>query len=337
MDHDKELHSPAPSAVRQTFYNDNDELDMLDIVAQLWAGKKTIIATIVVFMLLAVAYIFLAKEKWTSEAIVSRPAAGQIANYNAALDTLYAQFPQDKIAIDDLQKKFFDRFSASVSALSGSLRNLELPLVLKVDQVVVGRDDPLHLSFTDHSAKEAQSQLAHYIQLTNEETVNDYIDDLHHNLVVKQRALTESLANQELVAEERKQQRIEVIKQALKIAEASNITALQLQEADFLSDDTLYLLGTKALSAMVQNEKTKPLVLDDFYYATQRSLIAIKRLKAVTENVQSFRYIMKPSFPVRRDSPQKALVLIFSVVLGGITGTMIVIGGHIIRTYREQR
>ena len=40
------------SLLRQTFYNNDDELDLLDVVAQLWSGKKTIILTVLVFLLL---------------------------------------------------------------------------------------------------------------------------------------------------------------------------------------------------------------------------------------------------------------------------------------------
>ncbi|MDU5829008.1 MAG: Wzz/FepE/Etk N-terminal domain-containing protein, partial [Mixta calida] len=130
------------SLLRQTFYNSDDELDLLDVVAQLWSGKKTIILTVLVFLLLAAIYLFFAKEKWTSEAIVTQPSAGQVANYNAALNVLYSQYPQDKPGLADLQRQLFGRFSASLYALSGSLQNLENPLNLNVAPVTAGQAEP---------------------------------------------------------------------------------------------------------------------------------------------------------------------------------------------------
>ncbi|QKJ87763.1 LPS O-antigen chain length determinant protein WzzB [Paramixta manurensis] len=337
MSQDNNANSQESSLLRQTFYNRDDELDLLDVIAQLWAGKKIIIATIIVMLLLAVVYVFTAKEKWTSQAIITMPSAGQVANYNAALNVLYSQYPQDKLAIADLQSQLFRRFSASVSALSGELKNLEEPLDLNVTPVVAGQPEPLSVKFTAQTAKDAQTMVTHYIKQVNDDVVDDYGTDIKHNLAVKTRELTESLAAQERVAKDKKQQRIDVMKQALKVAQASNITESQLRQAEYLSDDTLYLLGTKALQSMIENEATKPLVFDDDYYNTQRALLLITDLKVKVDNLQSFRYIMKPDLPIRRDSPKKALALVLAVLLGGIIGSGIVLGRNMTQTYRQRK
>lgn len=325
------------SLLRQTFYNNDDELDLLDVVAQLWNGKKIIIATVIVFLLLAVLYLFFAKEKWTSEAIVTQPSAGQVANYNAALNVLYSQSPQDKPGVADLQRQLFNRFSASLYALSGALHNLEQPLELNVAAVTAGQNDPLNVKFTAQTAKEAQAQVSHYIQTVNNEVVNDYGADIKRNMAVKIRELTDSLTSQLKVAEDKKQQRVEALKQALKVAEDSGITTSQLTQAEFLSDDTLYLLGTKALASAIANEATKPLPLDDNYYATQRALRLIKDLKIQVDNLQSFRYIMEPDMPIRRDSPKKGLTLVLAVLLGGVVGSAIVLGRNMTAAYRQRK
>ncbi|URQ59606.1 LPS O-antigen chain length determinant protein WzzB [Pantoea alhagi] len=325
------------SLLRQTFYNNDDELDLLDVVAQLWNGKKIIIATVILFLLLAIAYLFFAKEKWTSEAIITQPSAGQVANYNAALNVLYSQYPQDKPGVADLQRQLFNRFNASITALSGALQNLDEPLDLKVGPVNAGQSDPLSVKFTAQTAKEAQAQVTHFIKLVNSEVVDDYGNDIKRNMAVKTRELTDSLTSQMKVAEDKKQQRIDALKQALKVAEGAGITSSQLTQAEFLSDDTLYLLGTKALTSSIANEATKPLPLDDSYYATQRALRLIKDLKIQVDNLQSFRYIMEPDLPVRRDSPKKGLTLVLAVLLGGIVGSAVVLGRNMASTYRQRK
>ncbi|MCU5774296.1 LPS O-antigen chain length determinant protein WzzB [Erwiniaceae bacterium BAC15a-03b] len=323
------------SPLRQTFYNNDNELDLLDVIAQLWRGKIIIIAVMVLAVVLAGIYLSVAKEKWTSHAIVTAPSAGQVANYNVALNALYSQYPQDKLAIGDLQKQLFGRFSASISALSGSLHNLEQPLDLKVEQLVKGQSDPLSIAFTAETAKQAQQELTKYIQTINDDVVDDYSADIMRNLTVKKRELTESLASQLQVAKDKKQRRIDVMKQALKIAESSNIEKSQLQQAEYLSDDTLYLLGTDALQSMIANEHTKPLAFDDYYYETQRGLLSIQNLKIQVDNLQSYRSIMQPDLPIRRDSPKKALIMILAVILGGIAGSAIVLGRNMACHYRE--
>ncbi|MBK0033538.1 LPS O-antigen chain length determinant protein WzzB [Erwinia sp. S43] len=319
------------------FYSRDNELDLLEIIVQLWKGKKTIMIAVAITVLLALAYVLFAKQKWTSKAIVTLPAAGQVANYNAALSVLYAQSPQDKPAIGDLQQQLFSRFSGSISALSAELDNLEEPLELKVQQVIKGSREPLRITFTAESAQEAQKELGRYIQKVNDEVVDDYGADIRRSLSVKTRELNDSLDTQKQVLLDRKQQRIDVIKQSLKIAEASNITHSQLNQAESLSDDTLYLLGTVSLQAMIANEATKPLAFDGRYYETQRSLLAMTHLKIQVENLQSFRYIAPGDLPVRRDSPKRALTVLLSIILGGIIGSGIVIGRVVSQQYRQRK
>ncbi|MBP2167464.1 chain length determinant protein (polysaccharide antigen chain regulator) [Erwinia toletana] len=327
--------TPEQSPLRQNFYNSDDELDMLDIIAQLWRGKIIIIAVVIMMAVLAAIYVSVVKEQWTSKSIVTVPSAGQVANYNVALNALSSQYPQDKLAITDLQRQLFSRFGASISALSGSLHNLEVPLDLKVEQLVKDQNDTLTISFSDQTAKKAQQELTKYIQTINAQVVDDYSADIMRSLAIKQRELGESLALQVKVAQDKKQRRIDAIKQALRIAEAAKIEKSQLQQAEYLSDDTLYLLGSDALRSMIDNENTKPLVFDDYYYETQRALLAIENLNIQVDNLQSYRAIMQPDLPIRRDSPKKALIMILAIILGGIAGSAIVLGRNMVRHYRE--
>jgi chain length determinant protein (polysaccharide antigen chain regulator) len=315
----------------------DNELDIVDILASLWAGKKIIISTIIVILLIAVAWIFFSKQKWTSTAIVTQPSAGQVANYNTALTVLFSQNQEDKIALSTLQGQLFDRFSASMSALSNSLQNLEEPEILKVIPNTVGKDDPINITFVGQSAKDAQEQLKKFIVDVNKKVVSDYTSDIKYNLSVKKNEFSDLISAQEAIAEKQKKQRVDAIKMALKIAQSSNIVDSRLTQADMLSDDTLSLLGTKALSAMVENENSKPLVFDDDYYNTQRALLTMENLNIDLNNLQSFRYIMSPDLPIRRDSPKRGLTLVLAVIFGGVLGSSIVVGRNMIYSYRRRK
>lgn len=316
--------------------NNNDEIDLLDIIVQLWKGKWIVIATMVVTMLLSIVYLSVAKEKWTSEAIVTLPSAGQVANYNATLSVLYTQSMQDKPSVTDLQNQLFNRFNASMNALSGALANLEQPLILNVRQVNKGSNDALAISFVAQSAKQAQEQLQKYITIVDKEVVEDYGQDIKRNLSVKAKELAGILDAHKQIAINKKQHRIDVISQALKVAKEANITTSQLRQAEFLSDDTLYLLGSEALSAMVENEATKPLDFDAAYYNAERALLSVTHVKIQANNLQSFRYIAEADLPIRRDSPKKTLTVLLALILGGVLGSAIVIGRSIVSNYRSR-
>lgn len=315
----------------------DDEIDLLDIIAQLWQGKKIIILVVIVFAIAAAGYLAIAKENWTSKTIVSSPASGMIANYNASLSVLYTQSPLDKPPLPDLQQQFFGRFTASMSALSGALLNQEKPQVLKIDQVNKGSNDQFTIAFTAHTAKDAQAQLAKYITQVNARIVDGYAADLRRTVGVKTRELTSSLEAQKQVAIDKQQQRLNAIKQALKIAEAADLKSSALNQAEFMSDDTLYLLGTSALQSMIQNESTRPLVFEQAYYDTQSALLEVTHLKIDLAHLQSYRYISEPDLPIRRDSPKKTLVMLLAIILGGVVGSAVVIGRNASASYKQRK
>lgn len=71
--------------------HDPEQIDLIDLLVQLWRGKMTIIISVIVAIALAIGYLAVAKEKWTSTAIITQPDVGQIAGYNNAMNVIYGQ------------------------------------------------------------------------------------------------------------------------------------------------------------------------------------------------------------------------------------------------------
>lgn len=88
---------------------DPEQIDLLDLVLQLWRGKWVIGAFIAVFIVLAGVYITVAKEKWTSSAIIAQPDAAQIATYANALNILYGSAAPSML---DIQNRAINRFNS---------------------------------------------------------------------------------------------------------------------------------------------------------------------------------------------------------------------------------
>ena len=68
--------------------HDPEQIDLIDLLVQLWRGKMTIIISVIVAIALAIGYLAVAKEKWTSTAIITQPDVGQIAGYNNAMNVI---------------------------------------------------------------------------------------------------------------------------------------------------------------------------------------------------------------------------------------------------------
>lgn len=313
--------------------NDPEQIDLLDLVLQLWRGKGMIAIFIVVFIALAVGYLSVAKEKWTSSAIIAQPDVAQIATYSNALNILYGSAAP---TMNDVQTRAIGRFNSSFSALAQALENQQEPEKLTIEPAVKGETLPLSVSYTSTSAEAAQKQLAQYIQQVDEQTAKELSVDLKDNIKEQIKTLNDSLVNQEKVSQEQKDLRIKQITEALKNAEAAKITSPQIQQTQDVTQETMFLLGSEGLKSMIENEASRPLVFSAAYYQTRQNLLDIQNLNVKPDAIHVYRYVMKPDLPVRRDSPKKVIVLILAVLLGGIIGSGVVLGRNAMQSYKPR-
>jgi len=311
----------------------SDEIDLMDLVIQIWRGKWIVVSFVVVAIILAVIYLSVAKQKWTSEAIVTYPDSGQIANYNNAMGVLYGLTPSSVPTVIDVQQRFFGRFNSAISALSEQLANQPISEKLTIIPAVKDQPTPLKISYTASGAGEAQKTLTTYIQQINKRVVTELDNDLQTSINSKIEDLKQDLATQEKVAQEKKDLRLKMLNQALIVAQESNIKNTLVQQAETLSEDTLFVLGSDALSATIKNEATRPLPLDASYYNARQALMAISALKSNPDSTYALRYVMKPDLPVHRDSPKKSIILVLAVLLGGIIGAGVVLARNAIKNY----
>lgn len=308
--------------------NDPEQIDLIELLLQLWRGKMTIIVAVIIAILLAVGYLMIAKEKWTSTAIITQPDAAQVATYTNALNVLYGG---NAPRISEVQANFISRFSSAFSALSEALDNQKEREKLTIEQSVKGQALPLSVSYVSTTAEGAQRRLAEYIQQVDEEVAKELEVDLKDNITLQTKTLQESLETQE-----QKDLRIKQIEEALRYADEAKITQPQIQQTQDVTQDTMFLLGSDALKSMIQNEATRPLVFSPAYYQTKQTLLDIKNLKVTADTVHVYRYVMKPTLPVRRDSPKKAITLVLAVLLGGMIGAGIVLGRNALRSYKPK-
>ena len=305
--------------------HDPEQIDLIDLLVQLWRGKMTIIISVIVAIALAIGYLAVAKEKWTSTAIITQPDVGQIAGYNNAMNVIYGQAAPK---VSDLQETLIGRFSSAFSALAETLDNQEEPEKLTIEPSVKNQQLPLTVSYVGQTAEGAQMKLAQYIQQVDDKVNQELEKDLKDNIALGRKNLQDSLRTQEVVAQEQKDLRIRQIQEALQYANQAQVTKPQV--------DTLFLLGSEVLESMIKHEATRPLVFSPNYYQTRQNLLDIENLRVDDLDIHAYRYVMKPTLPIRRDSPKKAITLILAVLLGGMVGAGIVLGRNALRNYNAK-
>jgi len=319
--------------------NDPEQIDLIELILQLWRGKWVIATCVAIAIAVAGVYLVFAKEQWTSTAIITQPDAAQIGTYSNALNVVYGSSTTNANAaprLVDIQTSVFERFSAAFSALAGALENQDIPEKLKIEPVVVTQTYPLQISYTAETAESAQKIFTQYIQKVDEQVAKELYVDLKGNIELQIITLNNTLSNQEKVSQEQKDLRIKQISEALKYAEAANITSPRIQQTQDVTQDTLFLLGTEALQSMIQREATRPLIFSDDYYLSKQKLFDIDKLKIDESSIHAYRYVMKPDLPVRKDSPKKAIALILAVLLGGFIGSSVVLVRSALRNYKPK-
>ncbi|EKF8478578.1 LPS O-antigen chain length determinant protein WzzB [Escherichia coli] len=313
--------------------HDPEQIDLIDLLVQLWRGKMTIIISVIVAIALAIGYLAVAKEKWTSTAIITQPDVGQIAGYNNAMNVIYGQAAPK---VSDLQETLIGRFSSAFSVLAETLDNQEEPEKLTIEPSVKNQQLPLTVSYVGQTAEGAQMKLAQYIQQVDDKVNQELEKDLKDNIALGRKNLQDSLRTQEVVAQEQKDLRIRQIQEALQYANQAQVTKPQIQQTQDITQDTMFLLGSEALESMIKHEATRPLVFSSNYYQTRQNLLDIDNLDVDKLDIHAYRYVMKPTLPIRRDSPKKAITLILAVLLGGMVGAGIVLGRNALRNYNAK-
>lgn len=310
---------------------DPDEIDVIDLVLQLWRGKWLIALCVLLGVVLSGTYIVLTPEKWSSTAIVTRPDTAQVAGYTYAMSVLDGKSGFDA---RDIELRLINRFSSAFSALADTLRNQVKPEKLTIEPTAKGQPLPLKLSYQGSSPQAAQAQLSEYIQQTDRQIADELELNLRESLQQKIAALKSTLETQEKIAQEQKDLHIEQIKEALKFAQAANITQPQERQGNNVNQDTLFLLGSEALMAMVERESTRPLTYPDDYFQTRQQLLAIEGLNTDKISISAYRYVLKPTLPITRDSPKKTLSIVLGLLLGGMVGCGVVLGRNALREYK---
>ncbi|EEW4360375.1 LPS O-antigen chain length determinant protein WzzB [Escherichia albertii] len=313
---------------------DPEQIDLIDLLMKLWRGRMTIIISVVVAITLAIGYLAVVKEKWTSTAIITQPDVGQIAGYTDVMNAIYGQAAP---RVQDLQASLISRYSTAFSALAEALDNQEEPEKLTIEPSVKNQSLPLVVSYVGPTAEDAQKQLAAYIQQVDDKVNVELHKDLQDNIALRMKSLQDSLKTQEVVAQEQKDLRIRQIQEALQYANQAQVIKPQIQQTgDDITQDTLFLLGSEALESMIKHEATRPLVFSSNYYQTRQNLLDIENLNVDDLDIHAYRYVMKPTLPIRRDSPKKAITLILAVLLGGMVGAGIVLGRNALRNYNAK-
>jgi len=341
-------------------YQDNDEIDLIELFRTLWKQKAKIALVTAATTLAAGIYAFTAEEVWTSKAVFDTPKLEDINEYynvtqqlkrilqkptmgEVALEPkkitqdVYSEFIK-QIDSGDLRKEFWhtsDYYAEKIKNEKTDIDKLNVLNSLLEDNIKVEVADGKKIIYptvmlSADSASTAKKLLEQYIDLINKSVWQEKLTEL--NTVISQEITDLESEKKRIIfnAETQKNNDIKLSENAKNIAEKANIKDFNINamqgNANVGKTGMLFFLGTKALDAQINNLTNKPLILPLRYYQIEKILSEIKSFSSIKDiNVKGYRYLMSPSEPVKKDKPNKALIISVGLMFGIIIGVICVI------------
>ncbi|MDC4167532.1 chain-length determining protein [Photobacterium damselae] len=343
------------NSIQTQSMTNSDEIDLVQLCKTLWQGKVLIIACSILFTLIGVTYALLAQQWWTSTATITQgqyqdtaEIRNQLTNVYAVLDTTNTTQINQMISTSDLLQNFVTEFNAfnnkkafftsnTIMLQYANEAKVETPQqklgfiddwAKKLSATLQDKKVPgvYNLTFQAKTAEQSHDLLQAYIQFINEKVNQKVMMGLNSTLTHNEQMFKAQLialqnqAMQQIAIETKKTE------YALNIAKAAdaNQPMAQMDSNGLFSID----LGTKGLAEQVALLKnTKDLSL----FEPKISSIKVKldllnqvKLNAKT-SFESVRYLQNADYPIGRDKPKRALIVVLAFLLGAMCGVAIVL------------
>lgn len=258
--------------------NESDEIDLIELIKNLWKKKLWIILSAFVCTAIAAGYAFTAKEQWTSTAVIVAPRSTELgkllsvrAEYARIIgdndfsteglsNSLYGQFKHFLLS-NDLKREFLSQSSLIKNYTKDMTEEQREDYIENAisKYLVVHEVDPkkkdlteldkigLKITFSAETPKLAQAVLLDYVNFVNQFVLNQINKEfkLGFNLRLDALKFTKNQIEESLT--EAKKVQVENLTNALNIAKKAGITDFSKANTNSLSVPE-YMLGEGRLN-----------------------------------------------------------------------------------------
>jgi chain length determinant protein (polysaccharide antigen chain regulator) len=339
----------------------SDEIDLIELVRGLWAQKWLIISVTLLVTIGAAAYAFLSKPVYEAKLFIMPPTQNGIAELNygrgksTELDTYSIQHVYDVFArnlqAESTRQKFFNEIylpsldeSQRKGALDRVYERFSRELVVKGP----GKDTPDRFSVTVQGGNpvRATEWAKAYVERASEAAESELIKNVTTEASVRARNIEQRIVSLRETAQRLREDRIQQLREALKIAEAIGLTTptINSSAAVDITVDTGskmdYQRGSKALAAEVNALESR--ASDDAFISDLRMLQMrynfYRKLNIDPERISVYRQdgvVEVPESPIK---PRKSLILLLGIIVGGLLGGFVaLIRIVVIRNEQQQQ
>ncbi|QXI51934.1 LPS O-antigen chain length determinant protein WzzB [Pseudomonas alvandae] len=322
---------------------DEDEIDLIALARGLWAQKWLIIAITLLVTAGAAAYAFLSKPVYEAKLFIMPPTQNGIAelNYGRGKSTelepysikhVYDVFARN-LQGESLRQNFFNQVylpSLDESQRKGALDRLYDRFSRELVVKGPGKDTPDRFSVTVQNGDpvKATEWAKAYVVRASEAAESELIKNVTTEASVRARNLEQRITSLRETAQRVREDRIQQLREALKIAQAIGLTTptINSSAAVDITVDTGnkmdYQRGSKALAAEIQMLESR--ASDDAFISDLRTLQMrynfYRKLNIDPELISVYRQDGSVEVPESPVKPRKGLILVLGFVAGLIIG-----------------
>lgn len=199
---------------------------------------------------------------------------------------------------------------------------------MKAADSVKGKNDPelpyiaWNLSFTAPTAKDAQAVLQGYINYVAALVTKETLDTIRNTVALKTHFEKEKLMLDRVRLTNQRDIKIQRLNYSLEVANAAGIKRPVYSNGQVVNDDPDFsiALGADGIQEKLKIEKSLRDISDLNAELRNREFHLAELEKVSVKNVdfEPFKYQLAPSYPVKKDGPGKALIVVLAAMIGGI-------------------
>ena len=343
-----------------------DEISLVDIVNVLIRRKKFILGTTIAVVCIGLIYAFSAKRVYEVETILLPPSFENIQGLNLLIDTnvennmiidrkeVFKLF-EEKLQSWSFKQEFFNKYKI-LEALSEqtnqNLNDKDKSEIFKKfsDSIKVKKNknaNSIKTTLEGPDEYKISLWLDSFIVMANQETIDQLIKDLRSKIDSKIQVLNIKIYSRRSTYKQRLEDRLGRLEEAFQIAKAlgihdyndtSSMKSKNNNLSIYMQEKKIYMQGTRVLQAEINAIKNRK--SDDIYIKglrdLQEHLTRLKSIKIEKEKIQSVIIDKKGSGNIELIQPKRQLIIMLSLILGGMLGIFAVFIMEFISNLKNQ-
>lgn len=346
MSPDKQVSNPSAYQPQPAY---EDEISLVDIVNLLLRRKKIILGVTVITLCIGLLYAFTANRVYQVETILSPPSNKIIQSFNlknlqsVKKEDIYSSFTQI-IETRRLRQDFFNKFNI-IETLSdipeSKMTTSEINKIFEnfSDSLKVAKktkndkNDKIKITLEGADKGKIGPWLDSFVAFADSTIVNRTVNDIREGINYKIKNLKLQIKNKRIFYNQRRDDELERLHENYRIAQklgiierndSKNMVSSKNNLSIYMSDTKRYMEGTKVLQAEINAIKNRK--SDDIHIvglrALQEELTTLEAIKVENDKLQTFSVDKKAIVNIEPIRPKTKLIVMLSLILGGLLGIL---------------